>query len=83
MSDDSNERYSSKHMAEIGAKGAKAVKEKYGVEFFRAIGRRGGEKNRAKGPDYFRALGQKGGARTKALCAAAKALEAQGLTQHD
>ena len=43
-----------------GKNGGKAVREKYGVEFFREIGRKGGQSLKERGDDYAE-LGRIGG----------------------
>jgi general stress protein YciG len=48
-----------------GRNGGRAVREKYGVEFFREIGRKGGNSLKHRGADYV-ALGRMGGEVTKA-----------------
>ena len=47
-----------------GKNGGKAVREKYGVEFFREIGRKGGNALKDRGVDYVE-LGRVGGEVTK------------------
>ncbi|HUZ77836.1 MAG TPA: hypothetical protein VMV93_09680 [Chloroflexota bacterium] len=49
----------------VRQRGGNAVKEKYGSEFFREIGRKGGAKIRERGVDYLREIGRVGGERTK------------------
>ena len=46
--------------------GGQAVKEKYGSEFFREIGRKGGLSIRERGVEYLREIGKQGGEATKA-----------------
>jgi len=48
-----------------GRNGGKAVRAKYGVEFFREIGRKGGNALKERGADYTE-LGRSGGEVTKA-----------------
>jgi uncharacterized protein len=43
------------------ANGGKAVKAKYGPEFFREIGRRGGLAIKGRGVEYLREIGKHGG----------------------
>jgi uncharacterized protein len=53
------------------AKGGQAVKAKYGPEFFREIGRKGGQAIKDRGLDYLREIGRLGGEATKARHGAA------------
>ncbi|HUZ78288.1 MAG TPA: hypothetical protein VMV93_11980 [Chloroflexota bacterium] len=46
--------------------GGDAVKAKYGPEFFREIGRKGGQTIRERGVEYLREIGRTGGETTKA-----------------
>ena len=48
-----------------GRNGGRAVREKYGVEFFREIGSKGGNSLKERGADYVQ-LGRLGGEVTKA-----------------
>jgi general stress protein YciG len=48
-----------------GKNGGKAVREKYGVDFFRQIGRKGGNSLKERGANYVE-LGRMGGEVTKA-----------------
>ncbi len=48
------------------AKGGEAVKAKYGSDFFREIGRKGGQTIRNRGVEYLREIGRAGGESTKA-----------------
>jgi len=48
-----------------GKNGGRAVREKYGVEFFREIGRKGGNSLKERGANYVE-LGRLGGEVTKA-----------------
>ena len=43
-----------------------AVKTKYGIEFFREIGRKGGKALANRGNEYLREIGRTGGEATKA-----------------
>ena len=47
-------------------KGGNAVKAKYGPEFFREIGRKGGQAIKDRGVEYLRDIGRQGGEATKA-----------------
>lgn len=47
-----------------GSNGGRAVKEKYGADFFKQIGRKGGNSLKDNGADYA-ALGKVGGEATK------------------
>jgi general stress protein YciG len=53
------------------SKGGQAVKAKYGPEFFREIGRKGGQAIKDRGLDYLREIGRLGGEATKARHGAA------------
>ncbi len=53
------------------ARGGQAVKAKYGPEFFREIGRKGGQAIKDRGLDYLREIGRLGGEATKARHGAA------------
>ena len=44
--------------------GGHAVKEKYGQEYFREIGRKGGKAISNRGIDYLREIGRRGGEAT-------------------
>lgn len=48
---------------EVGRRGGQATKAKYGSDFFRKIGRKGGRamRKRAFGTDFYKELGKKGG----------------------
>lgn len=48
------------------ANGGKAVREKYGLEFFKQIGKKGGEAVKvAADPSFYSRIGKKGGDTTK------------------
>ena len=49
-----------------GGNSGKAVLAKYGPEFFRQIGRKGGQAIKDRGLDYRREIGRNGGETTKA-----------------
>jgi uncharacterized protein len=46
--------------SEAGKKGSETLRARYGVEHFRAMGKRGGDTTKEKGSDYFRQIGQRG-----------------------
>lgn len=52
------------HLA--GKKGGQKASSLYGPEFYKNIGKRGGEVTRLKGKKYFKEIGRKGGAVTRA-----------------
>jgi uncharacterized protein len=45
--------------------GGNTVKAKYGPDFFREIGRKGGQTIKNRGVDYLREIGRQGGEATK------------------
>ena len=60
---------------EAGALGGKSTLSRYGAEFYRQIGRKGGKRTKAIHPTHLATIGKKGGARTGALIAAGKQAE--------
>ena len=50
---------------EQAKRGGQAVREKYGLDFYARIGKKGGETVKQRGPDFYAAIGRKGGESTK------------------
>lgn len=56
-----------------GALGGAETKARYGQEYYRDIGRKGGRKVAERGPAHFQEIGRKGGALARELWAAVRA----------
>jgi len=46
---------------EAGARGGRVTRERYGIEFYRRIGRRGGKKTKALYAELLREIARRGG----------------------
>lgn len=50
---------------EAGRKGGITTKAKYGPEYYKQLGKKGGDAMKARGPEYFVALGRMGGTKVR------------------
>jgi len=70
-------------VAEAGRKGGKTTSERYGHEFYEAIGQKGGTiggntTSRRYGQEFYREIGKKGGQKVRELIAEAKLARGNG-----
>ncbi len=67
-------------VSEAGQKGGKTVRDRYGPDFYREIGKKGGHiggetVKQLYGPSFYEEIGRKGGQRVKELIEQAKRSE--------